>query len=90
MKNTLSYKGFTAKIAFDPEDNIFFGRVLGIRDIIGFHGKTVTEMTSDFHNAINHYLDICLQRGEKPHCIPAANPLKHYLSLTIILSVIIM
>ena len=54
MKNTLSYKGFTAKIAFDPDDNIFFGRVLGVSDIIGFHGKTVTEMTSDFHNAINH------------------------------------
>ncbi len=66
MKNTLSYKGFTARIEFDPDDNIFFGRVLGVQDIIGFHGETVTELTADFQNAINHYLDVCRQRGEKP------------------------
>ena len=66
MKNTLSYKGFTARVEFDSDDNIFFGRVLGVRDIIGFHGKTVAELATDFHNAINHYLDICQQRGEKP------------------------
>jgi predicted HicB family RNase H-like nuclease len=29
-------------------------------------GETVTELTADFHNAINHYLDVCRQRGEKP------------------------
>ena len=66
MKNTLSYKGYTARIEFDPDDNIFFGRVLGVRDIIGFHGETVAELTADFHNAINHYLAVCRQRGEKP------------------------
>ena len=66
MKNTLFYKGFTARIEFDPDDNLFFGRVLGVQDIIGFHGETVTELATDFHNAINHYLDVCLQRGEKP------------------------
>lgn len=66
MKNTLSYKGFTARIEFDPDDKIFFGRVLGVREIIGFHGETVKELVTDFHNAINHYLELCRQRGEKP------------------------
>ncbi len=66
MKNTLSYKGFTARIEFNPDDKIFFGRVLGVREIIGFHGDTVKELMTDFHNAINHYLDLCRQRGEKP------------------------
>ncbi len=44
MKNTLSYKGFTARIEFDPDDKIFFGRVLDIREILGFHGDTVKEL----------------------------------------------
>ena len=66
MKNTLSYKGFTARVEFDPDDNIFFGRVLGVQDIIGFHGETVTKLTRDFHDAINHYLDVCQQRGKTP------------------------
>ena len=32
-------------------DNVFVGRVLGVRDIIGFHGETVTKLTADFHAA---------------------------------------
>ena len=66
MKNTISFKGFRARIEFDSDDNIFYGRVLGVKDIIGFHGETVTELITDFHNAVNHYLDVCQQRGEKP------------------------
>ena len=64
MKNTLFYKGFTARVEFDADDNIFAGRVLGVRSIIGFHGKTVSELTTDFHNAIDHYLNVCRERGE--------------------------
>ena len=66
MKNTLSYKGYTARIEFDSDDNIFFGRVLGVRDIIGFHGETVADLIADFQNAVNHYLEVCQQRGEEP------------------------
>jgi len=66
MKNILTYKGFTARIEFDTDDNIFVGRVIGVRDIIGFHGETVAELTTDFHNAINHYLKVCKERGIKP------------------------
>lgn len=66
MKNMLSYKGFTARIDFDSDDNIFVGRVRGIRDIIGFHGETVSELTLDFHNAIEHYLQVCKERGVSP------------------------
>ncbi len=66
MKNTLSYKGFIARVEFDADDNIFVGRVLGVRDIIGFHGETAPELTADFHNAIDHYLSLCRERGETP------------------------
>jgi predicted HicB family RNase H-like nuclease len=66
MKNTLTYKGFTARIEFDSVDAVFFGRVLGVSDIIGFHGETVADLVADFHNAIDHYLDVCRKRGEKP------------------------
>jgi predicted HicB family RNase H-like nuclease len=66
MKNILNYKGYKARIEFDAEDNIFFGRVLGVQDIIGFHGETVSELTSGFHDAIDHYLIVCKTRGEDP------------------------
>ena len=32
--NTMSHKGYTARVEFDERDNIFVGRVLGIRTMI--------------------------------------------------------
>ena len=41
--NTMSHKGYTARVEYDERDNILVGRILGIRSIINFHGETVTE-----------------------------------------------
>jgi predicted HicB family RNase H-like nuclease len=41
MMNVMTYKGYKARVEFDPRDNIFVGRVLGIEDGISFHGETV-------------------------------------------------
>lgn len=39
--NSMTYKGYTARIEYDERDNIFVGRILGIRSIISFHGPRV-------------------------------------------------
>src|SRR5665647_3745621 len=37
MKNTMKYKGYSGSVAFDAEDRIFHGRVLGVSSaLIGF------------------------------------------------------
>jgi predicted HicB family RNase H-like nuclease len=36
--NTMTYKGHTARVEYDERDNLFVGRILGIRNIISFHG----------------------------------------------------
>lgn len=56
MMNATTYKGYTARVEFDPRDNIFWGKVLGITDSITFEGATVAALTRDFHNAIDSYL----------------------------------
>ena len=43
--NTMTYKGYTARIEYDERDNLFSGRILGIRSIISFHGETVAELS---------------------------------------------
>ena len=40
----MTYKGYMARIEFDPRDNIFFGKVMGIEDSITFHGDTVEDL----------------------------------------------
>lgn len=64
--NTMSYKGYTARIGYDERDNIFVGRILGVRSIISFHGQTVSELRSRFEFAIKDYLADCEQEGVTP------------------------
>lgn len=66
MKNVMTYKGYMARIEFDPSDAIFIGKVLGIEESITFHGTTVKELRDDFEAAINHYLADCAATGRKP------------------------
>lgn len=66
MKNVMTYKGYVARVDFDPRDTIFTGKVLGIEDSITFHGATVKELRADFEAAINHYIADCTTTGRKP------------------------
>ncbi len=66
MMNVMTYKGYKARIEFDPRDNIFVGRVWGIEDSISFHGTTVAQLKEHFAAAINHYLADCKASGRKP------------------------
>jgi len=59
MDNLLVYKGFSARIEFDARDNIFFGRILGIEDLVTFHGESVSSLREAFQEAVIDYLESC-------------------------------
>ena len=63
----MSYNGYFAKVEFDAEDHIFVGRIIGIRDVISFHGETVSELEMAFHDAVDNYLAACRELGQKPN-----------------------
>lgn len=62
----MKYKGYESVIKFDADDRIFFGRVLGTRDVIAFDGQTVDELEQSFHTVIDDYLADCEQAGKDP------------------------
>ena len=66
MMNAMAHKGYTARVEYDPRDEIFVGRVLGIADRITFHGATVATLRREFRAAIDHYLADCAARGRPP------------------------
>jgi len=66
MMNAMTYKGYKARVEFDPRDNIFVGHVLGIEDSITFHGEAVAELRARFTAAVNHYVTDCQATGRKP------------------------
>ena len=59
MNNTIEYKGYIGSVEFSKEDGIFFGKVMEIRSLISYEGENATELITDFHNAIDNYLEIC-------------------------------
>ncbi len=64
--NTLTYKGYTARIEFDERDNLLVGRVLGVPERISFHGENAVELRADFEAAIDFYLADCAKTGRAP------------------------
>lgn len=63
----MTYKGYYARIEFDAEDHIFVGHIIGIRDVVGFHGESVDELESAFSEAVDDYLAACAKLGQKPN-----------------------
>ncbi|MGQ7791274.1 type II toxin-antitoxin system HicB family antitoxin [Faunimonas sp. B44] len=64
--NTMSYRGYSATIGFDEEDELFFGRIAGINDVVGFHADTVAGLKAAFEEAVNDYLAACAATGKDP------------------------
>ena len=64
--NTMTYKGYTARVEYDERDNLFVGRILGIRSILSFHGETVAELRSNLELAVDDYLADCKEQGIHP------------------------
>ncbi len=65
MNNVLNYKGFTAKVEFSADDDVFFGRLLGIDDIVTFEGKTVAELKQAFQETVDFHIEVCEKTGQK-------------------------
>jgi predicted HicB family RNase H-like nuclease len=62
----MEYKGYSAKVEFDSDANIFHGEVINLRDVITFEGETVKELKQAFQDSVDDYLDFCAQQGEVP------------------------
>jgi predicted HicB family RNase H-like nuclease len=65
--NQMAYRGYTAHIQYSDEDDCFIGEIIGIHDIVSFHGETVTELHEAFEEAVDDYLDTCAKIGRAPN-----------------------
>jgi predicted HicB family RNase H-like nuclease len=60
------YKGYSARVAIDEEQNLIHGEVIGITDVITFQGRTPAELTQAFQDSVDDYLAFCEERGTEP------------------------
>jgi predicted HicB family RNase H-like nuclease len=55
----MSYKGYAAEIEQSDEDGCLVGHIAGIKDLVGFHAKSVEELRAAFEEAVDDYIATC-------------------------------
>lgn len=66
MNDILEYKGYWADIHFSADDDLFFGKLIGIDDLVSFEGDSVKQLKEAFHEAVDDYLESCKDLGKEP------------------------
>ena len=66
MNNIMEYKGYIGSVEFSESDELFYGKVQGVRSLISYEGSTAAELVADFHGAVDDYLTLCEEEGTKP------------------------
>ena len=66
MKNVLEYKGYLGTVSYSAEDDLFFGVLEGINDLVTFEAESVSELKSGFYEAVDDYLEMCKELGKEP------------------------
>ncbi len=64
MKNVLKYKKFLAHVQYSTEDDVFFGKIDGINDLVTFEGTNTVELKSAFHEAVDDYIILCQEHSK--------------------------
>ncbi|TKG93661.1 type II toxin-antitoxin system HicB family antitoxin [Puteibacter caeruleilacunae] len=62
----LTYKNYTGSIEYSREDGLLYGKVLGIKGLVSYEGKTGKDLDADFMTAIDEYIDDCKEAGIEP------------------------
>jgi predicted HicB family RNase H-like nuclease len=67
MKDVMTYKGYSGIIHYSAEDDVFYGKIASINDLIMFEGRSVDELKNAFHEAVDDYLETCKEMGREPN-----------------------
>jgi predicted HicB family RNase H-like nuclease len=59
------YKGYTATVE-QQEDGIWYGKLDLLTDVITVSGFTTEEVTQDFKDAVEDYLESCKVQDKEP------------------------
>ena len=66
MKNVLKHKDFIGSVQFSSEDDVFYGKITGIDDLVSFEGESVQELRSAFIQAVEDYIKLSRSLGKDP------------------------
>ena len=66
MKDIMTYKEYIGSIHYSTEDEVFFGKLEGIDDLVTFEGSSVDELKKAFIEAVEDYVYTCKRNNKEP------------------------
>ena len=66
MSRLLKYKSYFGSIECSIEDEILFGKIECINDLVTYEGETVNDIKLAFEEAVDDYLETCSTLGREP------------------------
>ena len=64
--NIMTLDGYSAKIEYDAELDVFRGEILGLTGGADFYGKNPKELRAEFKKSLQVFLDVCREKGIEP------------------------
>jgi predicted HicB family RNase H-like nuclease len=56
--NLFVYKGFYGSVNYSAADEVFYGKLEGVTDLVTFEGKSVIALQSAFQESVDTYVNI--------------------------------
>ena len=64
--NTLTYKDYIGTVSFSAEDEVFYGKLEHINDLITFESDNAHDLKKAFEEAVDDYIAFCKEKGLEP------------------------
>jgi predicted HicB family RNase H-like nuclease len=66
VSSVMEYRGYIGSVDFSSEDEVFHGRLEGIRDLVTYEGTDVESLKRSFRDAVEDYIDMCRDKNKPP------------------------
>ena len=66
MQNTVRYKGYYSVVRYDEENNVLYGKIEDIDDLVTFECNEINKVKEEFKKAVDDYLEMCRRIGKNP------------------------
>ena len=61
--DTLKYKGYEGSIEYSPEDMVWHGKILNVKDLVDYSSETEGDIENQFHLAVDDYIEFKKEIG---------------------------
>ncbi|CAL2109798.1 protein of unknown function [Tenacibaculum sp. 190130A14a] len=58
IKTRFTYRSYNGSTEYSKEDNIYYGKIINITNLVSYEGASVKELEENFKNAVDDYLEM--------------------------------